>query len=201
MATATATAGNATTGSVSKARLQSQYEDAIVPELKSEFGRDNVMSLPKLQKIVISMGVGQAVQDRKVLEEVVGHLTRIAGQKPEITRARKSVAGFKLREGMEIGARVTLRRQRMYEFLDRLISIVLPRVRDFRGLNPKGFDGRGNYNFGLTDQLVFPEVDPDDVKTPHGMNITMVFTGDSDAESRKVLEKFGFPFTKPGQKK
>lgn len=189
------------TATAPKTRLHQQYDEQIVPDLKSEFGRDNVMSLPKLQKIVISMGVGQAVQDRKVLEEVVGHLTQIAGQKPEITRARKSVAGFKLREGMEIGCRVTLRRARMYEFLDRLISIVLPRVRDFRGLNPKGFDGAGNYNFGLTDQLVFPEVDPDSVKTPHGMNITMVFSGSSDEESRKVLEKFGFPFAKPGQKK
>ena len=189
------------TATAPKTRLHQQYDEQIVPDLKSEFGRDNVMSLPKLQKIVISMGVGQAVQDRKVLEEVVGHLTQIAGQKPEITRARKSVAGFKLREGMEIGCRVTLRRARMYEFLDRLISIVLPRVRDFRGLNPKGFDGAGNYNFGLTDQLVFPEVDPDSVRTPHGMNITMVFSGSSDEESRKVLEKFGFPFAKPGQKK
>ena len=189
------------TATAPKTRLHQQYDDAIVPELRKETGRENAMSLPRLQKIVISMGVGAAVQDRKVLEEVVGHLTQIAGQKPEITRARKSVAGFKLREGMEIGARVTLRRARMYEFLDRLISIVLPRVRDFRGLNPKGFDGRGNYNFGLTDQLVFPEVDPDSVKNPHGMNITMVFSGDSDADSRLLLQKFGFPFQKPDAKK
>lgn len=182
-------------------RLAVQYKDTIVPELKSELGRDNELSLPRLQKIVISMGVGRAVQDRKVLEEVVKHLEVIAGQKPEITRAKTSIAAFKLREGMEIGARVTLRRTRMYEFLDRLISIVLPRVRDFRGLNPGGFDGRGNYNFGLTEQVVFPEVDPDSVKTFHGMNITMCFSAGSDDESRLVLQKFGFPFKKEADPK
>lgn len=182
-------------------RLAVQYENEILPALSQELGRENALSLPRLQKIVISMGVGKAVQDRKVLEEVVGHLTVIAGQKPEVTRAKKSVAGFKLREGMEIGARVTLRRARMYEFLDRLISIVLPRVRDFRGLNPGGFDGRGNYNFGLTEQVVFPEVDPDSVKTFHGMNITMCFSTEDDAESKLLLEKFGFPFKKEADKK
>lgn len=182
-------------------RLAVQYENEILPELKKDLGRENALSLPRLQKIVISMGVGQAVQDRKVLEEVVGHLTMIAGQKPEVTRAKKSVAGFKLREGMEIGARVTLRRTKMYEFLDRLISIVLPRVRDFRGLNPGGFDSRGNYNFGLTEQVVFPEVDPDSVKNFHGMNITMCFSTDDDDESRLLLKKFGFPFKKQADPK
>lgn len=182
-------------------RLAVQYDNDILPELKKELGRENALSLPRLQKIVISMGVGRAVQDRKVLEEVVQHLAVIAGQKPEITRAKKSVAGFKLREGMEIGARVTLRRAHMYEFLDRLISIVLPRVRDFRGLNPGGFDGRGNYNFGLTEQVVFPEVDPDSVKTFHGMNITMCFSTENDDESRLLLQKFGFPFKKEASAK
>lgn len=182
-------------------RLAVKYENEILPELRKDLGRENALALPRLQKIVISMGVGKAVQDRKVLEEVVQHLAMIAGQKPEVTRAKKSVAGFKLREGMEIGARVTLRRTKMYEFLDRLISIVLPRVRDFRGLNPGGFDGRGNYNFGLTEQVVFPEVDPDSVKTFHGMNITMCFSTEENSDSKLLLEKFGFPFKKEANPK
>ncbi len=154
------------------------------------------MSLPRLEKIVLSMGVGKAIQDRKILEEVVSQLTLIAGQHVQITRARKSVANFKLREGMEIGCRVTLRKHRMYEFLDRLVSLVLPRVRDFRGLNPKAFDGRGNYNLGLSEQTVFPEVNPDSVKNFQGLNITMVTSATSDDEARLLLTEFGLPFQK-----
>lgn len=175
-------------------RLQQEYRDRIVGELQSELGRSNVHSLPKLTKIVISMGVGEAIQDRKKLDLAVEHLSQLAGQKAQICRARRSVSGFRLREGMPIGCRVTLRRRRMYDFLDRLISLALPRVRDFRGLNPKGFDGSGNYNFGLQEQLVFPEVDPETVTTPQGMNITLVTTADSDDEGRLLLKSMGFPF-------
>jgi len=156
----------------------------------------NRHSLPRLEKIVVSMGVGSAIQDRKVLDEVSGHLAEITGQRPQITRARRSIAQFKLREGMEIGCRVTLRKQRMYEFLDRLVSLVLPRVRDFRGLNPKAFDGRGNYSLGLSEQLVFPEINPDRVKSIQGMNITMVTSTDSNDEARELLSAFGMPFQK-----
>jgi large subunit ribosomal protein L5 len=176
------------------ARLLSQYRTDIVPRLQTELGRSNPHSLPHLDKIVVSMGVGRAIQDRKILDEVAGHLGVITGQKAQITRARRSIAQFKLREGMEIGCRVTLRRQRMYEFLDRLVSLVLPRVRDFRGLNPNAFDGRGNYNLGLNEQLVFPEIDPDSVKTTHGMNITIVTSTTSDDEARILLREFGLPF-------
>lgn len=178
------------------ARLFEQYRETIVPKLATELGRDNIHSLPKIEKIVLSMGVGAAIQDRKILDEAIGHLTRIAGQKPQVTRARRSIANFKLREGMEIGARVTLRRSRMYEFLDRLISIVLPRVRDFRGLNPDAFDGRGNYNLGLSEQMVFPEIDPDSVKNQQGLNITIVTSATSNDEARRLLREFGMPFQK-----
>ena len=176
------------------ARLYEQYTNQILPALAQELGRQNPQSLPKLEKIVVSMGVGSAIGDRKILEEAVGHLTRITGQKPQITRARRSIANFKLREGMEIGCRVTLRRASMYEFLDRLISLALPRVRDFRGLNPKGFDGNGNYSLGLSEQLVFPELNPDRFTRPQGMNITLVISGNSDDESRALLRQFGMPF-------
>ena len=187
---------------VTQTRLHKQYDDTIRPELKKRLGRDNDLSLPRLEKIVVSMGVGKAAQqDRKAVEEAAGHLATITGQKPEITRAKKSVAGFKLREGMEVGCRVTLRGARMYEFLDRLISVVLPRVRDFRGLSRTGFDKAGNYNFGLSDQLVFPEIDPDNVRQLQGMNITVVTTTTEDDEARTLLEQFGFPFSKPAEKK
>ena len=187
---------------VMQARLHRKYQDEVLPKLRDDLGRTNALSLPKIEKIVVSMGVGKAGQtDRKAVEEAAGHLATITGQKPEITRARKSVAGFKLREGMEVGCRVTLRGSRMYEFLDRLISIVLPRVRDFRGLSAKGFDRAGNYNFGLNEQLVFPEINPDDVKTLQGMNITIVTTTSVDAEAKLLLEGFQFPFTKPDAKK
>lgn len=174
-------------------RLLEQYRNEIVPSLKEKLGRDNIHSLPRLQKIVVNMGVGRAIQDRKILDEVVGHMTQLTGQKPQITRARKSVAAFKLREGNEVGCRVTLRGIRMYEFLDRLITLALPRVRDFRGLNPKAFDGRGNYSLGLNEQMVFPEVDPDSVKNSQGMNITIVSTAQTDDEGRALLREFGMP--------
>ncbi len=177
-------------------RLSDHYRDQVLPTLKKELGRDNPHSLPKLQKIVISMGLGKAIGERKRLEEAVEHLSLISGQRPQITKARNAVSGFRLREGMEIGCRVTLRGARMYEFLDRLISLALPRVRDFRGLNPKGFDGRGNYNMGLNEQLVFPEVNPDKVAYTQGMNITMVTSATSDADGRLLLKEMGLPFRK-----
>lgn len=180
------------------ARLLEKYRNEIVTELKKDLGHDNVHALPKLVKIVLNMGLGKAVQDRKRLEEALMHLSVITGQKPEVTRAKKSVAGFKLREGMEIGCRVTLRGRRMYEFLDRLITLALPRVRDFRGINPKSFDGHGNFSMGLTEQMVFPEVDADNAKYIQGMNITIVTDTDSNDDARALLEKFGFPFSKPG---
>jgi large subunit ribosomal protein L5 len=177
-------------------RLQEQYHSSIVGRLAEDLGRTNPHSLPQLRKIVVSMGVGKAIQDRKVLDEAVGNLARITGQKPQITRSRRSISQFKLREGMEVGCCVTLRKQRMYEFLDRLISLVLPRVRDFRGLNPKAFDGRGNFSLGLNEQMVFPEINPDDVKSVQGMNITMVTSARNDDEARALLAEFGMPFRK-----
>lgn len=175
-------------------RLHEQYNEKILPSLKSELKQDNHHAIPKLTKIVISMGLGAAVGERKRLEEAVDSLTLLSGQKAQVTRARKSISGFKLREGMEIGCRVTLRGKRMYEFLDRLITIVLPRVRDFRGLNPKAFDGRGNYSLGLNELLVFPEINPDKVHYNQGMNITIVTTADTNDEGRMLLKGFGFPF-------
>ncbi len=180
------------------ARLAEKYKNEIIPQLKEEFGRSNAHSLPKLSKIVLNMGLGSAIQDRKRLEEALMHLSVITGQKPEITKAKKSVAGFKLREGMEIGCRVTLRGKRMYEFLDRLITLALPRVRDFRGVKAKAFDGNGNYSMGLSEQMVFPEVDADNAKYTQGMNITIVTNSSKDDEVKVLLEKFGMPFSKPG---
>jgi large subunit ribosomal protein L5 len=176
------------------ARLHEQYKEKVIPSLQSELGQKNIHAIPKLQKIVISMGIGAAIGERKRLEEALESLTLLSGQKAELTKARKSVSGFKLREGMEIGCRVTLRGKRMYEFLDRLISIVLPRVRDFRGLNPKAFDGRGNYSLGLNELLVFPEINPDKVHYNQGMNITIVSTANTNDEGRMLLKGLGFPF-------
>jgi len=164
-----------------------------MPALAKTLGRTNALSLPRLEKIVINMGVGSAVAEKKHLDEAVDALRQIAGQKPVVCLARKSVAGFRLREGMAIGCKVTLRQARMYEFLDRLIALALPRVRDFRGLDPAGFDGRGNYNMGLSEQLVFPELNPDKFTRPQGMNITLVTTTDSDDEARELLRGFGMP--------
>lgn len=176
------------------ARLKKVYFDQILPELKKTFNRDNVLDLPRLQKITLNMGVGSAVQEKKHLEDAVAALTLIAGQKPAITRARKSIAGFKLREGMPIGCKATLRGDRMYEFLDRLINIALPRVRDFRGVSDKAFDGKGNYSMGLTEQLVFPELNPDKFLRVQGLSITITISGENDDESRELLKLFGMPF-------
>jgi len=179
------------------ARLLERYRDEIVPALKKELGRDNALSLPRLSKIVVSMGVGQAMLEKKRLTNAVEELAIITGQRPVVTKARRSVAGFKVRKGVEVGTKVTLRNQRMYEFLDRLISVAIPRIRDFRGLNPKGFDGRGNYNFGVSEQLVFPEVDVEKVEFQQGMNITICIKGaHNDRESHRLLELFGMPFGK-----
>ncbi|MDD3585796.1 MAG: 50S ribosomal protein L5 [Thermoguttaceae bacterium] len=177
-------------------RLLTKYKETIVPTLEKELNKTNVHSIPKLEKIVVNMGVGSAIQDKKYLDEALDVLTQITGQKPVVTEARRSIAGFRLREGMHIGCKVTLRGQRMYEFMDRLISIVLPRVRDFRGLNPKSFDTRGNYNLGLSEQLVFPELNPDKYTKSQGMNITFVTNVDSDDEARELLRQFGMPFKK-----
>ena len=174
-------------------RLIQRYNEEILPALAERLGRKNRLSLPRLEKIAINMGVGAATAEKKYLEEAVDALTLISGQKPVVTLARKSVAGFRLREGMAIGCKVTLRGTRMYEFLDRLISLALPRVRDFRGLNPGAFDGHGNYNIGLTEQLVFPELNPDKYSRTQGMNITLVTSTNSDDEARELLRAFGMP--------
>ena len=176
-------------------RLNEIYTESIRPELLQQSGYKNILEVPRLQKIVINMGLGEAVQDSKKVASAVADLTKIAGQKPVITKASKSVAGFKLREGMPIGCKVTLRRDRMYEFLDRLITIALPRVRDFRGLNPSSFDGCGNYAMGLKEQIVFPEIDYDQIDTIRGMDIIFVTSAKTDDEARELLRKFDFPFT------
>ncbi len=175
-------------------RLQEKYEKEMLPQLGEKFGRTNHLSLPRLQKIVVNMGVGSAITEKKHMEDATAALTQICAQKAAVTKSRKSIAGFRLRDGQEIGCRVTLRGTRMYEFLDRLISLAIPRVRDFRGLNPKAFDGHGNYSLGLTEQLVFPELNPDKYTRTQGMNVTMVISGDSDDESRELLRGFGMPF-------
>ena len=175
-------------------RLQERYEKEIVPQLGEKLGRTNRLSLPRLEKIVVSMGVGSAITDKKHMEDATSALSEITGQKPMICKARKSVAAFKLREGHAIGCKVTLRGERMYEFLDRLISLALPRVRDFRGLKPNAFDRRGNYSLGLNEQLVFPELNPDKYTRVQGMNITLCCSTDSDDESRELLRGLGMPF-------
>ena len=175
-------------------RLRERYEKEAVPGLRKEFGYDNVMAIPKITKIVVNMGLGEATQDAKIVDTGADELGRITGQKPVITRAKKSIAQFKVRKGMPIGTMVTLRGERMWEFLDRLISVALPRVRDFRGVSPKGFDGRGNYTLGLKDQLLFPEIDYMKVDKARGMNISVVTTAKTDEESRKLLQLLGVPF-------
>jgi large subunit ribosomal protein L5 len=177
------------------ARLHDQYREVVRDELKDRFGYTNPMQIPKLDKIVINMGVGEAVADQKKLQSAVSELALISGQKPAVCRARKSVANFKLREGMPIGCKVTLRGKRMYEFLDRLVTIALPRVRDFRGLSPKSFDGRGNYALGLKEQIIFPEINYDDVDEVRGMDVVICTTARSDDEARELLRAFGMPFT------
>ncbi|MFO0848095.1 MAG: 50S ribosomal protein L5 [Gemmataceae bacterium] len=176
------------------ARLQEKYATEILPGLAKKLGRENVHSLPKLSKIVINMGVGKAITDKNRMGEAVEHLTAISGQKPQITKAKQAISTFRLRQGMEIGCRVTLRGKRMYEFLDRLIALALPRIRDFRGVNPKSFDGNGNYNMGLSEQMVFPEIDPDKVNFTQGMDINICTTTRNDDEARELLRAFGMPF-------
>ncbi|HWC10936.1 MAG TPA: 50S ribosomal protein L5 [Acidimicrobiales bacterium] len=175
-------------------RLKRRYNDEIQAALKEQLGLANIMEVPRLEKIVLNMGVGRATQQASLLDGAVGDLTVITGQKPLVTRARRSIAGFKLREGNAIGAKVTLRGDRMWEFLDRLISMAIPRVRDFRGLPPDAFDGRGNYTFGVDEQLIFPEIDYDKVDTVRGMDITIVTTARDNAGGRALLDAFGFPF-------
>jgi large subunit ribosomal protein L5 len=174
-------------------RLKQRYRDEIVPRLRSERGYRNVMQVPGLEKIVVNMGVGDAIKDGRMLESAVSDLETITGQHPVVTKARKSIAGFKLREGMSIGAKVTLRGDRMWEFLDRLLSIALPRIRDFRGLSPRAFDGKGNYTIGVTEQLIFPEIDYDKIARVRGMDITVVTTARDDEEGRALLLALGFP--------
>jgi large subunit ribosomal protein L5 len=174
-------------------RLLEKYEKEILPNLAKVLGRTNRHSLPKLSKIVVNMGVGKAIAEKKYMEEALEVMKQITGQKPLVCLSRKAISNFKLRENLAIGCKVTLRGRRMYEFLDRLVSIVLPRVRDFRGLNPDAFDGRGNYNLGLTEQMVFPEINPDKFTYNQGMNITLVTTADSDNDARELLRNFGMP--------
>jgi large subunit ribosomal protein L5 len=176
------------------ARLQDKYTKEFLPTLAEKVGRTNRLSLPKLTKIVLNMGVGQALQDKNRLEQAAEQLTQIAGQKVQITKAKKAVSGFRLREGYAIGCRVTLRGKRMYEFLDRLVNVALPRIRDFRGVNPKSFDGNGNYSIGVSEQGIFPEIDIDKINFSQGMDITFVVKNASDEESRELLRLFGMPF-------
>jgi large subunit ribosomal protein L5 len=175
------------------ARLEEHYRSKVVQQLTEQFGYQSAMQVPKITKITINMGLGEAVADKKVIENAVEDMIKIAGQKPIVTKARKSVANFKVREGWPIGCKVTLRRDRMYEFLDRLISIAIPRIRDFRGLNPKSFDGRGNYNMGVKEQIIFPEIDYDKIDTLRGMDITITTSAQTDEEGRALLQAFNFP--------
>ena len=177
-------------------RLQEYYRETVVGQLKEKLGLDNVMAVPRIEKITINMGVGEAVGDRKVMEHAMSDLEKISGQKPLVCNARKSVASFKIRDGYPVGCKVTLRRERMYEFLDRLVNIAIPRVRDFRGLSAKSFDGRGNYSMGVREQIIFPEVDYDQVDAIRGMDITVTTSAKNDEEGRALLEAFNFPFKK-----
>lgn len=176
------------------ARFEEFYRGEVAKSLMSQFGYKSVMEVPRIQKITLNMGVGEAVADKKVMEHAVGDMQKIAGQKPVVTLARKSIAGFKIREGYPVGCKVTLRKSHMYEFLDRLITIALPRVRDFRGVSGKGFDGRGNYNMGVKEQIIFPEIEYDKVDALRGMNITITTTAKTDEEARALLAAFRFPF-------
>ncbi len=176
------------------ARLQDMYNDKIAGDLQSKFEYKSAMEIPRITKITLNMGVGEAIGDKKIMENAVSDLEKISGQKPVVTRARKSIAGFKVREGWPVGCKVTLRRERMYEFLDRLISIAIPRIRDFRGLNGKAFDGRGNYNMGVTEQIIFPEIDYDKIDALRGMDISITTTAKNDEEAKALLQGFNFPF-------
>ena len=175
-------------------RLQTYYKETVVPQLQKEFGYKNVMQVPKITKVTLNMGVGEAVGDKKVMDRAVGDMTAIAGQKPIVNLARKSVASFKIRDGWPVGCKVTLRRERMYEFLDRLVNISIPRIRDFRGLSRKSFDGRGNFSMGVKEQIMFPEIDYDQIDTIRGMDITITTTAKNDEEAMALLKAFNFPF-------
>jgi large subunit ribosomal protein L5 len=175
-------------------RLQNHYRDDVVKKLQEQFGYKNVMEVPRISKITLNMGVGEAIGDRKVMDNAVSDMVKIAGQKPIVRKARKSVASFKVREGWPIGCKVTLRRERMYEFLDRLVNIAIPRIRDFRGMSPKAFDGRGNYNMGIREQIIFPEVDYDKIDVLRGMDINITTSAKTDEEGRALLAAFNFPF-------
>jgi len=178
------------------ARLAGIYRDQIVPKLKADLGVENIMQVPKIVKITVNMGVGEAVADRKVMDAAVADLTKITGQKPLVTKSRKAIASFKLRQGLAVGCMVTLRGDRMYEFLDRLISIAMPRIRDFRGVSPRSFDGRGNYSLGVKEQIIFPEIQYDQIDTIRGMDITITTTASDNKQGRALLEAFNFPFRK-----
>jgi len=175
-------------------RLQDFYKETVVPELKEKFSYGNIMEVPRVTKITLNMGVGEAVGDKKVMDRAVGDMTAITGQKPIVTNARKSVASFKIRDGWPVGCKVTLRRERMYEFLDRLVNIAIPRIRDFRGLNRRSFDGRGNYSMGVKEQIMFPEIDYDQIDAIRGMDITITTTAKTDEEALALLQAFNFPF-------
>lgn len=191
---AAAQAGPANQGAVPPARLQTIYREKIVPELMAKFGFTSVMQVPRLQKITLNMGVGEAVSDKKVMDSAVGDMTKIAGQKPVVTKSKKPIAGFKIRESVPIGCMVTLRGVRMYEFLDRFVTVALPRVRDFRGISGRSFDGRGNYNIGVKEQIIFPEIDYDKIDAIRGMNISITTSAKTDDECKALLAAFKFPF-------
>jgi len=176
------------------ARLHQYYREAVVPELVKQFGYKSLMEVPRIQKIVLNMGVGEAVNDKKILENAVGDMTKIGGQKPVVTKAKKSIAGFKIRKDYPIGCMVTLRRGRMYEFLDRLVTVAIPRIRDFRGISARSFDGRGNFNLGVKEQIIFPEIEYDKIDALRGLNITITTTAKTDEEARALLSGFKFPF-------
>ena len=176
------------------ARLQEFYKETVVSQLREQFGYKSIMEVPRITKITLNMGVGEAVGDKKILDNAVGDMTKIAGQKPVVTKARKAIAGFKIREGYPIGCMVTLRGTRMYEFLDRFVTVAMPRVRDFRGISGKGFDGRGNYNVGVKEQIIFPEIEYDKIDALRGMNISITTTAKTDAEAKALLAAFKFPF-------
>jgi len=178
------------------ARLQEQYKNEVVGQLMERFGYDNVMQVPRIVKVTLNMGLGEAVRDKKIIEHATADMAAIAGQKPIVTYTRKSIAGFKIRDGWPIGCKVTLRRERMWEFLDRFINVAAPRIRDFRGFNSQAFDGRGNYNFGVREQIIFPELEFDKVDAVRGMNVTVTTTANTDEESRALLEAFSFPLRK-----
>ncbi|GAA4766269.1 50S ribosomal protein L5 [Stakelama sediminis] len=182
-------------------RMKKLYDDEVAKAMQSKFGYKNIMEVPRIEKIVLNMGVGEATQDRKKVEQAVSEMELIAGQKPVVTRAKKSIAQFRLREGMAIGCKVTLRRERMYEFLDRFVTIAMPRIRDFRGLNPKSFDGRGNYAMGVKEQIVFPEINYDRIDKVRGMDVIVTTTAKTDDEARELLRLFGFPFPQDAEAK